>query len=638
MARYFISGNTISIEGTGEARIVLPSFTQGLLVNTADTITRVSITTGSGNDTLNGSLGNDSLFGGDGNDEIRGGQGIDTLQGGLGSDIFRFLDSDFGTSVDFRAEADQDTINDFVSGSDRISFLQRNGASSSNFVFKFRSLPSVPGGQSFDANDLIFDQSTRTLRGFLAPGSTPNFTIFLPNTPNLVFTDILGAIDLPTVTIVATDSLAKEPLTSTSPSDPGVFTVTRSGGDLSQPLTVNYTIGGTATNGTDYTSISSSVVIPIGQSSTTITINPLFDGLIEGNETVILTLASNVNYTIGSQNTATVTIEDSTVILPTVTIVATDPTATEPSSSSLPPTDTGLFTITRSGGDLSQPLTVNYTIGGTATNGTDYTSISSSVVIPIGQSSTTITINPLFDGLIEGNETVTLTLASNVNYTIGAPNTATVTIADFVVTLGNNITGTSNDDVIDSTSSAGVTGTPSNFSTNFNDTINGLDGNDRIFGLGGDDIINGGDGRDTIFGGDGNDTIDGGDDKDTLTGGSGADIFQIDDSDGDVITDFNLSEGDVIQLLAAAFPGGIGTLPSLPGVFIQFNPATPLVEGDNSPFTSETRPTYVYNSSNGKLLLDADGSGTSSTFVVVAQLPSGLSSGIFDNISIVSFF
>ncbi len=56
------------------------------------------------------------------------------------------------------------------------------------------------------------------------------------------------------------------------------------------------------------------------------------------------------------------------------------------------------------------PTTINYTIGGTAANGTDYTTIGTSVTIPAGQLSETVYINPIADGLTEGTEIVTLTI------------------------------------------------------------------------------------------------------------------------------------------------------------------------------------------------------------------------------------
>jgi len=113
---------------------------------------------------------------------------------------------------------------------------------------------------------------------------------------------------------------------------------------------------------------------------------------------------------------------------PAVSIAATDPTATEAGRTP------GAFTVTRAGSTAS-PLAVTYTVGGTATNGTDYTSLSGSVTIPAGAGSATITVTPIADSLAEGDETVVVTLSANPNYGLGAANSATVTIADAPLTI-----------------------------------------------------------------------------------------------------------------------------------------------------------------------------------------------------------
>lgn len=98
--------------------------------------------------------------------------------------------------------------------------------------------------------------------------------------------------------------------------------------------------------------------------------------------------------------------------------------------------------------------------------------------------------------------------------------------------------------------------------TSGNDTIFGLGGDDRLFGWGGDDLLLGGRGDDTLNGGGGDDVLNGGagDDvlnggagADTLIGGRGADTFVLtslatDPARANVIVDFNLDQGDKIQL------------------------------------------------------------------------------------------
>ena len=83
---------------------------------------------------------------------------------------------------------------------------------------------------------------------------------------------------------------------------------------------------------------------------------------------------------------------------------------------------------------------MNFTLTGTATNGVDYASVNTVATIPSGQTSATVQINPLADALVEGTETVNLTLAEG-GYTVGAPSMATVTIADGNSTSGELING-----------------------------------------------------------------------------------------------------------------------------------------------------------------------------------------------------
>src|SRR6185295_7746495 len=108
---------------------------------------------------------------------------------------------------------------------------------------------------------------------------------------------------------------------------------------------------------------------------------------------------------------------------PEVRITATTPNAAEPNVN-------GVFTVTRTG-NTNVALTVNYTVGGTATPGSDYTALSGSVTIPNNQSSATITVPVLDDALIESPETVIVTLTPGApTYTVMSPSAATVTIAD----------------------------------------------------------------------------------------------------------------------------------------------------------------------------------------------------------------
>ncbi|WP_413164534.1 pre-peptidase C-terminal domain-containing protein [Capilliphycus salinus ALCB114379] len=98
---------------------------------------------------------------------------------------------------------------------------------------------------------------------------------------------------------------------------PGTFQIWRTG-DTTTPLTVNFTVGGTATFGIDYNQIGSTfsggngtVIIPAGQNSANITINPVNDGIADLNETIEIGLQAAAGYGVSPQNSATLTILDS---------------------------------------------------------------------------------------------------------------------------------------------------------------------------------------------------------------------------------------------------------------------------------------------------------------------------------------
>ena len=108
--------------------------------------------------------------------------------------------------------------------------------------------------------------------------------------------------------------------------------------------------------------------------------------------------------------------------LSTIKINAVDDSASEF------PFDTARVRINRIGGDNSADLQVFYTVSGTATNGTDYKTLIGRVTIRAGRNSASIAIRPVNDTIVEGDETVTLTLTPDPNYIVGSPSSATVTI------------------------------------------------------------------------------------------------------------------------------------------------------------------------------------------------------------------
>jgi hypothetical protein len=247
-----------------------------------------------------------------------------------------------------------------------------------------------------------------------SPG-TANVSVFNPLPGGGISASTSFAI-IPEVGIAAADPVAAE-----AGLDPGLFAVTRSG-DPALPLTVNYSISGTASSGQDFTALPGTVTIPVGSASADIVITPIQDALVEGNETVVLTLASSSSYSISSSS-ATVTIFDD-VTISRVTILATRPEARESGPVS------GEFTLIREG-NTSAALVVNLSIGGNALPGIDYTTLPNQATIPAGSASLPIPVTPLSDVLVEGTESLSVTVvAAGTSYEVGSPSSATVNIID----------------------------------------------------------------------------------------------------------------------------------------------------------------------------------------------------------------
>ncbi|MCE9615408.1 MAG: DUF2341 domain-containing protein [Lentisphaerae bacterium] len=115
------------------------------------------------------------------------------------------------------------------------------------------------------------------------PGGVTYYRFILVN-PYTTITTPLGSFAGATVSIAALDGTASED------SNPGSFQITRSV-ITTGPLTVRYTLGGGAVNGTDYETLSGSVTFADGETTKTVTVTPVADNTIdEGSETVTATL------------------------------------------------------------------------------------------------------------------------------------------------------------------------------------------------------------------------------------------------------------------------------------------------------------------------------------------------------------
>jgi Ca2+-binding RTX toxin-like protein len=380
---------------------------------------------------------------------------------------------------------------------------------------------------------------------------------------------------------------------------PGNFRITRTG-DTSSPLDVTVTLvtganGSTATPGTDFVPIPTTITIPAGASFVDVPVTAIDDGVPESAiETVVLELQPLTNFVIGA-NRATVGIADRTVA--TITVVAANPTIVE---GTLPDgTPEFVFTRTAIPGATTQATqfparTVNFILSGTAQNGIDFLPLSGQISFVEGSTVATIDLSVIADALAEPNETVIINLEPEsvalAGYVIVGTQ-AIVTISDVPINggggqpgggiSGNDILGTANNDNIGTISTNGVIGRPLgstadrtaefNFTTPFNDSVVGGAGSDTVNGGAGDDTIDGGEGDDSLVGGDGNDSLVGGTNSplgDTLVGGLGNDVFVVDDV-ADVIIELPNQGTDTVQAsIDFTLPNNVETLILLTGATI----------------------------------------------------------------------
>ena len=214
-------------------------------------------------------------------------------------------------------------------------------------------------------------------------------------------------ISVPTASIaVSPSSVLEDGLTNLT------YTVT-----LSQAVpiatSVNFSVAGTASSGTDYTAITSPLLIAANAATGTIVVDPTSDSSIEANETVILTVAAGAGYTVGAPSSATGTITNDDVASQ---LSINDVTLAEGNVGTSNATFTvSLNTPAAPGGVTFDIATAN----GTATAGSDYVARSlTGQAIPFGSSTYTFTVLVNGDFVVEPNETFFVNVSNIINATV----------------------------------------------------------------------------------------------------------------------------------------------------------------------------------------------------------------------------
>ncbi|MEO0494406.1 MAG: Calx-beta domain-containing protein [Actinomycetota bacterium] len=176
--------------------------------------------------------------------------------------------------------------------------------------------------------------------------------------------------------------------------DDATYTITADR-ELGRAVEVRYSLTGTATEGDDYADQDSdpSFVFPAGTDETTVVIATVQDTTIEPTESLTLTLQASDDptdeYLLGASISGTVRIEDEDE--PELTIVGSEVRVAEG----------GAVAVTiRADEAPSSDISVDYSIGGTATMGTDYAVLTGTVTFPAGARQIDLFVQTLDDDVI----------------------------------------------------------------------------------------------------------------------------------------------------------------------------------------------------------------------------------------------
>ncbi|MGZ5214176.1 MAG: Calx-beta domain-containing protein, partial [Actinomycetota bacterium] len=204
------------------------------------------------------------------------------------------------------------------------------------------------------------------------------------------------------------------------------FTVTL-GAPSALPVSLDAaTSDDTATQPSDYGAVATSLTFAPGETTTTVDVTIHGDTVVEPDETFSLQLSNAVGASIG-QGVGTATIVTDDVVPPAPSAEPTVSIGDASTQEGDAGTTTALtFPVTLSDVATSGVTVAYRTVGGSATDGSDYEGVTDTVRIPAGQVAANIQVTVIGDGRVEPDETFTLEITDAFGARPGSAATGTV--------------------------------------------------------------------------------------------------------------------------------------------------------------------------------------------------------------------
>jgi len=372
---------------------------------------------GQGNDFVRGGKENDLLSGNEGNDVLFGDSGADTLSGGDGDDVFAIGRVQNNSFKGNSSLGNADLIADFSLGTDLIG-LDRG--------LQFQDLNISQGTGDFARDTIVRDNVTgeylAILKGINSSSITAaNFT-----------TSLAPVTSTSTPSILAFSTSSYSANEGNSGTSEIVATVQRTGSsEGAVSVQVELDTSSTATVSEDYiNNLPVTLNFASGEASKTLSIPIVGDTVVEPDEQIKVKLVNPVGrVTLGSQQTATLTIINDDISIPSILAFSSSSYSANEGNSGSP--NQVVATVQRTGSrEGAVSVQVQVDTSSTATVTEDYiNNLPVTINFASGEDSKTVSIPIVGDTIVEPDEQINLKLVNPVGRGIlGSQQTASFTI------------------------------------------------------------------------------------------------------------------------------------------------------------------------------------------------------------------